>query len=248
MLRLREAPVDPYMSGDIWLVRGADRDLVVDSGMGILPPGPVIAALSDKPVLAVALCSYYDHAGGLYSFENRLCHFLDADAVATAADPITAHVSDDMLLALPYVGYSIRGHRMTPAPPTRILSEGDMIDLGDRAFEVLHIPGRTPGSIALWEKATGFLFTGETLFHDPLDREFPPADATLYACSLRRLAELPVTTVFGGHYGSFARDRVMTLIAEQLARYPGVMQFESLCAFGGRSLLPRHLAPAGKTG
>ena len=90
VLRLREAPVDPYMSGDIWLVRGAERDLVVDSGMGILPPGPVIAGLSDKPVLAVALCSYYDHAGGMYSFEKRLCHSLDADAITEGTDPITA--------------------------------------------------------------------------------------------------------------------------------------------------------------
>ena len=90
VLRLREAHVDPYMSGDIWLVRGAERDLVVDSGMGILPPGPVIAGLSDKPVLAVALCSYYDHAGGMYSFEKRLCHSLDADAITEGTDPITA--------------------------------------------------------------------------------------------------------------------------------------------------------------
>jgi glyoxylase-like metal-dependent hydrolase (beta-lactamase superfamily II) len=221
VLRLREAHVDPYMSGDIWLVRGADRDLVVDSGMGILPPGPVIAGLSDKPILAVALCSYYDHAGGMYSFENRLCHSLDADVIAQATDPITAQVGDDMLLALPYAGYSVRSHRMTPAPPTRILDEGDRIDLGDRALEVLHIPGRTPGSIALWEAATGFLFTGETLFLDPLDRDFPPADAALYCRSLRRLAKLPVTTVFAGHYGSFAGDRMTALIAAQLARYPG---------------------------
>jgi glyoxylase-like metal-dependent hydrolase (beta-lactamase superfamily II) len=221
VLRLREAYVDPYMSGDIWLVRGAGQDLVVDSGMGILPPGPVVASLSDKPLIAVALCGYYDHAGGLYSFQNRLCHSLDADAIGKATDRITAHVTEDMLLALPYAGYDIRSHRMTPAPPTRILGEGVVIDLGDRAFQVLHIPGRTPGSIALWEAATGFLFTGETLFLDPLDREFPPADAALYARSLRRLAELPVTTVFGGHYGSFARDRMIALIAEQLARYPG---------------------------
>ena len=204
---------------------GAERDLVVDSGMGILPPGPVIAGLSDKPILAVALCSYYDHAGGMYSFENRLCHSLDADAIAQATDPITVHVGDEMLLALPYAGYSILSHQMTPAPPTRILAEGDRIDLGDRILEVLHIPGRTPGSIALWEVATGFLFTGETLFVDSLGRNFLdlgyPADAARYGRSLRRLAALPVTTVFGGHYGSFARDRMTTLIAAQLARYPG---------------------------
>ena len=104
VLRLRETHVDPYMSGDVWLVRGSGRDLVVDSGMGILPPGPVIAGLSDKPILAVALCSYYDHAGGMYSFENRLCHSLDADAIAQATDPITALVSDDRVSGIALCG------------------------------------------------------------------------------------------------------------------------------------------------
>ena len=75
VLRVRETHVDPYMSGDIWLVRGAERDLVVDSGMGILPPGPVIAGLSEKPILAVALCSYYDHAGGMIGNEHVLTVF-----------------------------------------------------------------------------------------------------------------------------------------------------------------------------
>ena len=209
------------MSGDIWLVRGAERDLIVDSGMGILPPGPVIAGLSDKPVLAVALCSYYDHAGGMYSFENRLCHSLDADAIAEGTDPITAVVGDDMLLALPYAGYSVRSHRMTPAPPTRILAEGDRIDLGDRALEVLHIPGRSAGKHRALGGGDRLAFTGETLFVDPLERDFPPADAALYGRSLQRLAELPVTTVFGGHCGSFAGDRMTALIPAQLARYPG---------------------------
>lgn len=221
VVRLREAHVDPYMSGDIWLIRGGERDLVVDSGLGILPLGPVVAALTQKPVLAVALCSYYDHAGGLYSFENRLCHSLDATAIADGSDSITDLVSDDILQALPYPDYGILSHRMRPAPPTRTLEEGDWIDLGERVLEVLHIPGRTPGSIALWEAATGFLFTGETLFVDPLDRDFPPADAAAYGRSLRRLAALPVTTVFGGHYGSFPGDRMTALIAAQLARYPG---------------------------
>jgi len=41
-----------------------------------------------------------------------------------------------------------------PAAPTRVLGAGDVIDLGDRAFEVLYLPGHSPGSIGLWEMAT----------------------------------------------------------------------------------------------
>ena len=52
---------------------------------------------------------------------------------------------------LPPGGYSSEAYRVTPAPATRLLAEGDTIDLGDRHFTVLHTPGHSPGSIALWE-------------------------------------------------------------------------------------------------
>jgi len=41
--------------------------------------------------------------------------------------------------------------------------DGDIIDLGDRAFEVLHLPGHSPGSIALFEAATKTLFSGDAI-------------------------------------------------------------------------------------
>src|SRR5437879_10631045 len=78
ILHLREAALDPYFAGDIWLLRGSARALVIDCGMGIVPPGPVVRAIAGKALLAVALNGYYDHAGGLHSFDERACHPLDA--------------------------------------------------------------------------------------------------------------------------------------------------------------------------
>ncbi len=53
---------------------------------------------------------------------------------------------------------------ITPAPATRLLAEGEAIDLGDRHFEVLHLPGHSPGSIGLWEEATGIFFSGDAIY------------------------------------------------------------------------------------
>ena len=39
-------------------------------------PRSIIEAISDKPILAVALNSYFDHAGGWHSFAERACHAL----------------------------------------------------------------------------------------------------------------------------------------------------------------------------
>lgn len=219
IVRLREAHVDPYLSGDFWLVRGSKMDLVVDTGAGIVPPAPVVAAISDRPVLAVALCYFYDHAGGLYSFDQRACHPIDAEALAQGKDAIEGYVNPDMCAALPWEGYDPMSYRLVVKPPTRLLEEGDSIDLGDRRLEVMHVPGRSRGSLALWEPETGFLFTGDTLLDDPQDREFPPEDPAGFGRSLARLATLPVAKVFSGHYGSFDRARMLALIEAETKRY-----------------------------
>ena len=47
---------------------------------------------------------------------------------------------------------------------TRALDEGDVIDLGDRVFKVLHLPGHSRGSIGLLEEATGVFFSGDVIY------------------------------------------------------------------------------------
>jgi glyoxylase-like metal-dependent hydrolase (beta-lactamase superfamily II) len=219
IVRLREAHVDPYLSGEIWLVRGRDGDLAIDTGAGILPPAPVIEAITGRSATGVALCYFFDHAGGLYSFAERACHAIDAQALADGRDAVEAYVCPEMVSALPWAGYDVMTYRLVTRPTTRVVEEGDVFDLGDRSFEVLHVPGRSRGSIALWEPATGNLFTGDTLLDDPQDRDFPPEDPSAFGASLERLARLPVTRVFAGHYGSFDKARMLDLIRSETKRY-----------------------------
>ena len=203
----------------IWVVRGRDADLVVDTGSGIVPPAPIVEAITGRPAIGVALCYFYDHAGGLYSFEQRACHAIDAQALAEGRDAIDGYVCPEMVSALPWPGYDVMSYRLITKPTTREVGEGEVFDLGGRRLEVLHVPGRSPGSIALWERSTGYLFTGDTLLDDPLDRDFPPEDPMAFSQSLERLATLPVTRVFAGHYGGFDRGRMVELIRWETARY-----------------------------
>lgn len=207
---LREIHVDPYAVGDIWLVRGAEIDLVIDTGSGIVPLAPVIDAISDKPVLAVALNHSYDHAGGWWGFNERACHPLGAAALRDPSEETSLvfdYLNDASLSALPREGYSTKDYRMIGAAPTRLVEDGDRIGLGGRSLEVMHTPGRGPGGIVLWEAETGSLFTSDMLYDGSHGLAWPPDDPTLYARSLRRFRALPVTVVHGGHYGSFGRAR-----------------------------------------
>lgn len=220
ILLLRESHIDPYAVGDIWLVRGSERDLVVDSGSGMVAPAPLLEAISGKPVIAVALNDSYDHAGGWHSFSERLCHPLDAPTLASfnvdSAEALD-YLNDERLWSIPSVGYELSDYRLTPATATRLINDGDMLDLGDRQLQVMHVPGRSDGGLALWEAETGSLFTSDMLYDGDHGLAWPPSDAVAYCASLRRFRELPVRRVYPGHYGILDRSRMIEVIDAQLA-------------------------------
>lgn len=68
-----------------------------------------------------------------------------------------------------------------PVKPDRLLAEGDRVDVGRLSFDVIHLRGHTPGSVALalGGEATGGatqLFTGDCLFPGGVGRTTKPAE------------------------------------------------------------------------
>jgi glyoxylase-like metal-dependent hydrolase (beta-lactamase superfamily II) len=221
VLRLREHAIDPFAVGDIWLVRGRERLLAVDTGSGIVPLAPRVAAIAGAlPVTALACNPYFDHAGGWGGFAERLCHPLDAPALA---DPraenasLAAYLNAGTLRALPRAGFCVERHAMRPATPTGTVTDGARLDLGGRVLEVLHVPGRSPGGLALWEEASGSLFTSDMLYDGAHGAAWPPDDPAAYSESVRRMRALPVVQVFPGHYGPMEPARMREVIDAQLA-------------------------------
>jgi glyoxylase-like metal-dependent hydrolase (beta-lactamase superfamily II) len=230
---LTEPHVDPYLVSNAWLVSDRDRDVLVDTGNGIAPLRPVVEALAEgRPIVAVATHAHFDHVGGMHEFDERWVHRADAEEMATMPDPLrllgaqlsAAFVEDmafygyeppDVLVrALPEPGFDVAAFRTRPSRATRELEDGDLIDLGDRRLEVLHVPGHTPGSIALWEPEEGLLFTGDTVY---VDDALAATDRDAFGRSVRRLRELPARLVLGGHNRPFGRDELVAVIDRQLA-------------------------------
>ncbi len=215
---IREIHVARWLRCNIWHVRGRDADLVVDTGMGLRPLPQEIARLSDRPQIALMTHSHFDHAGGLCDFDVRCGHRHEAGIIAaptpanTVAD--TGYVRAETFTALPWEGFSHADFVVRPAPLTRLLDEGDVIDLGDRVFHVFHLPGHSPGSIALYEASTGLLFSGDVIYDGALIDDLYHSKPEVLAASHARLRELPVTTVHGGHFGSFGQARMIELLDE----------------------------------
>lgn len=225
-----ERHVDPLARSNIWLLRGRDRDLVIDTGTGLGDLAGTVAGLTGRPVSAVATLGYYDHAGGLHRFDERAIHRLDAERVARPTPRKTVsdkYMTEAMFSALPCAGFRAADYAMPPSPPTRLLDDGDVIDLGDRTFEAVHLPGVTDGTMGLFERATGFLFTGDALNDGEVFYDGEPADYTddadpaAFRRSLGRMRALPVSTVYPGHYAPFSGARMREIIDGYLARPAG---------------------------
>nr|WP_271980480.1 MBL fold metallo-hydrolase [Granulosicoccus sp.] len=112
--------------------------------------------------------------------------------------------------------YESATYSVKAAPATRVLEDGDVIDLGNRQLEVIHTPGHSPGGIALWESASSTLFSGDIVYDGPLIEDTYHANAEDYYRSMQRLYELPVSTVHGGHFQSYGRERHKQIIREWL--------------------------------
>ena len=219
ILMLRETHIDPYAVGDIWIVRGRDKDLVIDTGSGMVAPSPLVEAIAGKPVTAVVLNNSYDHAGGWHSFAERACHPLDAPTLANfdvETEAVSDYLNDSTLWSLPSEGYRIDDYSLKPAKPTRLVKDGDVFELGDRSLQVMHVPGRSPGGLAIWEETTGSLFTSDMLYDGDHGLAWPPAEPKAYCASIRRFRQLPVNCVYTGHYGTMDRKRMLDVIGEQI--------------------------------
>ena len=229
-----EPHVHPLLRCNVWHVRGRDRDVVVDTSLGLAPLAHLVERELGHPVLAVATHSHGDHVGGLHEFEARAIHAAEADVIANGTYSMLRASDYGETVIGPYrdAGYDIPDlfvdatppgglgpllRQIAPAPATTLLAHGDVVDCGDRSFEVLHLPGHSPGSIGLWDSDSGILFSGDAVYDGPLLDELDGSDIEAYVATMRRLRDLPVTVVHGGHEQSFGRDRLVEICDAYLA-------------------------------
>ncbi|WP_154792749.1 MBL fold metallo-hydrolase [Occultella kanbiaonis] len=211
-----------------FLVIGAERALLFDTGMGIASIGEAVAALTDLPVLAVNSHDHLDHRGGnadlvenaaLVDLEDLCAHpagrhdavdpaYLAAYATAMGA----VHADHETYRRLDASAFfavgdlprmhalpDLGGWQVGAVPPTRRLADGERIDLGGRTLRVLHTPGHSPDGLALWDEATGTLLAGDTVLAAAHWLHGEGADVAAFDGTLQRLAALRPARVLVAH-------------------------------------------------
>jgi hydroxyacylglutathione hydrolase len=120
---------------------------------------------------------------------------------ATGAE-LLAHPWDMARLADPTLTMEDgRGPKVLPSRADRNVHDDEVLEVGDLRLEVWHTPGHSPGSICIYEREAGVLFSGDTLYRRGVGRtDLPGSSLKALSESLLRLAQLPDETwVYPAH-------------------------------------------------
>ncbi len=179
---LRESGCVNYEKPFLYLLFGGDRALLLDTGAGETHISQVVSDLVAKwsqrngrepiPLVVSHLHSHGDHTSGDPQF---------------ASLPNTTLVGPDVDAVKKFYGF------------TTFASEMVEYDLGDRVLDVIGIPGHDTASIAIYDRQTGILLTGDTVYPGRIYVR----DPEVLKQSIHTLAEFarshPIAYVLGTH-------------------------------------------------
>lgn len=125
----------------------------------------LIDAANDPELLVELVREYAPKLALIVTSHQHFDHWQALEAVAAATGaPTAVHQLDAEPL---------------PVKPDRFLAGGDTVAVGDLTFDVIHLRGHTPGSVALalrpaGERTATQLFTGDCLFPGGVGKTWEP--------------------------------------------------------------------------
>lgn len=179
----------------VYLVDGGDETVLIDAGAGegydLIVENIGSLGLGPRKLTAViATHSHIDHTGALRRFREGfgaqvIAHELDAVAIETGVG----------------CGAEYYGLSCEPCKVDVVLrgNEGE-VRCGRYDLKVIHIPGHTPGSVAVYFDAGKRVLFGQDV-HGPYF--IKGADTALARVSLRRLVDLQADILCEGHFGVY---------------------------------------------
>ncbi len=175
-------PLGPYETNcHVVTVAGHDGAWVVDCGMD---PEPLIDHLREQSIQVEAIILTHAHVDHIAGLDRLRAH-------VGAGVPVHAHVAERGWCSEPMLNLSAAmGVPIRVDEPTQWLAGGEQLSLGDTVWTVVHLPGHSPGCIALVHEESGQAIVGDTLFAGSMGRvDFPTSDPQAMAQSLRTMLD-----------------------------------------------------------
>ncbi|MCF8054749.1 MAG: MBL fold metallo-hydrolase [Deltaproteobacteria bacterium] len=135
-------------------------------------------------------------------------HFQGSEILQAEKTSIALHTEEiNFLNGVGVELYSLFG---IPAPEGIVnmpLEEG-RINIAGQELQIIHVPGHSPGSVAIYWENKKALFCGDVIFEQNVGRtDFPGGNSALLKESISRLALLDVEHLFAGHMGIISGKR-----------------------------------------
>ena len=168
--------------------RGAAEAVVIDPSGDATTLRLELARMGASCAAILVTHAHWDHLLGL------------ADMAEGTGAPVYAPQAEAAVIERPADYYAGLGLSLRGRAPDVLLSGGETIEVAGIAFEVVHVPGHSPGHLAY--HADGCLFSGDVLFAGGVGRtDLPFGDWQTLLDSIRRLIERypPETVVYAGH-------------------------------------------------
>ena len=163
----------------IFLLAGEKKALVIDTGMNGLDIHSLVSAHTNLPYQLLNTHADRDHIGSNAQFDSFYMHPSEAAFYRNSQNGTG-----------------------TIMP----VFDGDVIDLGGRELEIIHLPGHTPGSITVLDKQNRCLIGGDPIQEDGEIFMFGPhRDMDAYIAGLERLM---LRDDFDWIYPSHAKEKV----------------------------------------
>jgi hydroxyacylglutathione hydrolase len=201
MMQVGPLGVNCYIVGD-----DKTREvLVIDPGGHAREISQTLQNLRAKAVGIVLTHAHFDHVMGVEALKR-----------STMA-PLLVGANEKPVFESVETQGQMFGLAVPPLPdPEHWLKEGDVVEAGSLKFQVLEVPGHSPGSIALYNAENAVVFVGDVLMRGTIGRtDFPGCSSEELLRSIRRkLYKLPDgTQVYSGH-------GPMTTIGEEKMQNP----------------------------
>jgi glyoxylase-like metal-dependent hydrolase (beta-lactamase superfamily II) len=176
-----------------WLIVGSKRALLFDTGMGLEDIHAVVTSLTKLPIDVLNSHTHHDHVGDNWRFANILGvedPFTQQNEAGYRHAEVAGEVKAESFCRAIPANIDTATYRVPRFHIGTVIHDGSRIELGDRTLEVLRIPGRAPDAIALFDRAHGLLFTGDTFYEGPIYVFGKGADLAAFSRSTTRLAAL----------------------------------------------------------